>query len=80
MRLINIDLPVSEILNVDADVVLEVPLFFNVKLESFLRDRPVDFCVTWGGKYTIVHVDDEYDFVSVEHSAVHPRLSESNFS
>ena len=80
MRFKNIDLPIMGGLNVDADVVVKSHLIFNVKLESYLCDCLVSRCVAWGGKYAIIHVDNEYDFTSVEHTVVHPGLSASNLS
>ena len=46
----NIGLPVLEGLNVDSDVVVEVPLMFTVVLGSNICDCLVDYCVTWGAK------------------------------
>ena len=40
-----LDLTVGEGLNVDYDVVIEGPLISTVKLESYIRDRLVNFCV-----------------------------------
>ena len=74
----NIDLTSREGLNVDTDVFVEGTLIFNVKLESYLRDRLVSLCIAWGGKYSIFHVDNEYDFSLVEYAVDHPGLSESN--
>ena len=79
MRLRNIGHPFGEELNVYADVVVEGPLIFNVKLEYYLRDHLINFCISWGVKDATSHVDDEYDFALVYHAVVHPGLSESYF-
>ena len=79
VRLQNIDLNVGEGLNSDDNLVVENPLILNTKLESYLCNCLVDWCIDWGGKYDIFHVDDEDDFMLVEHSVVHPGLYESGF-
>ena len=79
MRLQKIDLPFREGLNVDFDVVAKGPLIFNVNIGSNIPDHLADLCVTWGGKHFSVHVDNEDDFMSIEHTVVHPGLSESYF-
>ena len=54
----NIYIPLREKLNVDTDVVIEGPLNLNVKLSSYICDRLANFCVAWGVKDAIVHVDN----------------------
>ena len=73
-----LDITVGEGLNVDSNVVVEGSLIFNVTLDSYLSDRMVDCCIAWVGKNSIVHVYNEYDFVSAEHTVIHPGLPESN--
>ena len=58
VRLLKLNLPISEVLNVDAAIFVEVPFIFNFKLGSYLRDCLVGCGVTWGGKDSIVHIDD----------------------
>ena len=65
MRLRNIGHPFGEELNVDADVVVEGPLIFNVKLKSSLCDNLVNLCVAWRGKDAIFHMDNEDNFAFV---------------
>ena len=71
VRLQKLDVPVGEVLNVNVDVVVKATLIFNVKLESYLRDRLVNHYIAWRGKDGIFHVDNKYDFASVEHAVVH---------
>ena len=52
----------GEGITIDSNVVIEGILIFNVKLESYFSDLLVDCCVDWGGKYAIVHLENEYDF------------------
>ena len=62
MRFLKIDLTVGEGLNVDASVVVEVPLIFNVKLGSYLYNRLFDCCGYWGGKDAVVIVYNKDEF------------------
>ena len=74
----NIDLTVREGLNVESNIFIKVPLILNVKLDSYICNRLVDYCAAWVGKYVIVHVDTEDDFALAEHAVIHPGLSESD--
>ena len=58
---LDIDVPVEERLNVDTNLVVEGPLIFNVKLESYLHDNLVNCCIFWREKYAIFHLENEYD-------------------
>ena len=59
------DLPFGEGLNFDDDVVVEGPLVFNIKLGSDLRDFLEYFYAAWKGKYAVVHVDKEDEFMLI---------------
>ena len=71
-------LPVYEGFNVNEYVVAEGPLIFNVKLFSYIRDFLVNCCVAWGGKDAVVYIDNEDEFVSIEHAVIHPGILYSN--
>ena len=77
VKLLKIDIPVGKELNVDAYIAVKDTLIFNIKLESDLCYRLVNFCVAWGGKYAVLHVDDEDEFASIEHAVFHPGLLQS---
>ena len=77
VRLRKLDLYMGEVLNVDSDIIVEGPLIFNVKIGSYLCDFLVDWCITWGGKYSVVHVDNVDKISSIEQKFVHPGLLES---
>ena len=77
VRLLNIDLTVGEGLNVDANLVIQGPLIFNIKLGLYLRDCLGDCYVFWRGKYAAIHVDNEDYFTLIENAAVYPGILES---
>ena len=59
VRLWNLDILNGEGLNVDIDVVIQVPLILNIKLGSLLCDCLTNYCISWEGKHAVVHIDDE---------------------
>ena len=65
-----IDINIGEGINFESNVVIKGPLRFNFKLDTYLIDCLVDFCIAWEGKYSIVHIDNEDDCVSVEHAVI----------
>ena len=77
VRLQKCDLHIGDGINVEYDVVVKGNLVFNVKLGSDLCNCLVDFCVAWGVKDSVVHVDDTDEFLSIEHAFLHPGISES---
>ena len=74
MRLQTLDLPVVEVIHIDAGVVVEGPLVFTVKIVSYLCDCLVNYCIDWWGKDAVVHLDNVDVFLSVEHTVVHAGL------
>ena len=76
VRLQKFEIPIGEGIHVDVNVVVKVPLALNSKLGCYLHNFLVNFCVAWGGKDSVIHVDNEDDFVLVEHAVFHTLLSE----
>ena len=65
VRYQKIDLPAGEELNVDTGVVVEGPLIFNFNLGSNIFDRLVNCWIDWGGKDSVIHIDEEDYFTLV---------------